>query len=97
MVNINHIDKVEHFLAYFILMSWFAQLYPEKSTRNRYAIGLILMGIAIEIAQGMGKIRMFDPLDMLANTTGVLLAWLMIKNKLAKLLFQLERWMRMSA
>ena len=72
-------DKSEHFLCYLLLSCWFAGIYP----RARYwiiAIGLGVMGVLIEIAQGaMGWGRQADAYDVLANCTGViaglLLCW----------------------
>jgi VanZ family protein len=92
IIEVNHIDKLEHFVAYFFLMSWFSQIYKKESTRNNYAIGLIIMGIVIEVLQGMGKIRMFDPFDMVANTAGIFVAWYFIKDDLANILLRFERW-----
>ncbi len=66
-----NLDKVGHFVAYVVLASWFAGLYP----RPRYgliAIGLALLGLAIEVLQQlMGLGREGDPLDMLANLAGI--------------------------
>jgi VanZ family protein len=65
-------DKTEHFLAYLVLSVWFAGIYR----RSRYwiiAIGLIAMGILIELAQeAMGLGRQGDMLDVIANCSGVL-------------------------
>jgi len=65
-------DKSEHFLAYLLLSTWFAGIYP----RARYwiiAIGLGVMGVLIEIAQGsMSYGRQADVLDVIANCSGVL-------------------------
>lgn len=64
-------DKTEHFLAYFMLSVWFAGIYA----RSRYwviALGLAVMGIAIEFAQGaMGYGRQADAADVLANCSGI--------------------------
>lgn len=65
-----------HFLAYSMLMGWFARLFDDRSVRRQSAITLIGIGIAIECLQGLVPWRTFDPLDMLANTFGVLLGWL---------------------
>jgi VanZ family protein len=70
-----HGDKIQHVLAYFGLMAWFAQIDREVATRFRWLGGLALMGIGLELLQGWMGFRMYDPLDMLANTTGVLLGW----------------------
>jgi len=65
-------DKAEHFLAYLLLSLWFAGIYP----RARYwiiGIGLCVMGVLIEFAQGaMHFGRQADILDVLANSTGVI-------------------------
>src|SRR6185436_20912910 len=64
-------DKTEHFLAYFLLSTMFAGIYP----RNRYwviAVGLVILGILIEFAQGaMHMGRQADPMDVVANSTGI--------------------------
>ena len=64
-------DKWEHFICYGVLMTYFAGLYP----RSRYwliALLLVLMGIAIEFAQGAMHLgRYADIRDVVANSTGV--------------------------
>jgi VanZ family protein len=64
-------DKFEHTFAYVLLTLWFAGLYP----RSRYwvvALGLFLMGVAIEFAQaGMHMGRQGDVRDVVANSTGI--------------------------
>jgi VanZ family protein len=77
-------DKTEHFLAYLLLSIWFAGIYA----RNRYwmiAVGLTIMGIVIEFAQGaMGLGRQGDIRDVIANSagvvTGLLLCWFGLGN-----------------
>jgi VanZ family protein len=72
-------DKAEHIIGYVLLACWFAGMYP----RARYwaiAIGLVVMGILIEFAQGAMHLgRQADVRDVLANSTGVaiglLLCW----------------------
>lgn len=73
-------DKTEHFLAYLLLSVWFAGIY----VRSRYwaiALGLAIMGILIEFAQGaMHYGRQADAADVLANCSGIaaglVLCWL---------------------
>ncbi|HED15207.1 MAG TPA: VanZ family protein [Gammaproteobacteria bacterium] len=90
-LNFGGADKVEHVLAYFILMGWFAQIYHEARTRLWIAIGLIAMGIAIEILQPILAPRFFEWWDMLADTIGVLLAWALAGPRLSMLLTDFER------
>jgi VanZ family protein len=69
--NLNANDKTEHFTAYLLLSLWFAGIYP----RTRYgiiAIGLLVLGILIEFAQGAMHLgRQADALDVVANSTGI--------------------------
>jgi len=67
-------DKFEHCLAYFCLLTWFAVVLRAGS-RRRCVVGLIAMGVAVEILQGWSGYRYFEYADMLANSSGVLAAW----------------------
>jgi VanZ family protein len=74
-MTFNHIDKIEHFVSYGVLMLWFSQVLRGKQ-RFLLLMALITMGILIEFIQPYTG-RMFDPLDMLANSLGALIAWLL--------------------
>ena len=76
-LEFNGVDKFEHLLAYASLMAWFSQLQLSHRQRIRNAILFVLMGIGVEILQGMGGVRQFEYSDMLANSCGVLLGWLL--------------------
>lgn len=66
-------DKVEHFLAYFLLAGSGVQLFARGRALLWVGVGLVLLGIGIEIAQGaLTATRMADPADAVANTVGVL-------------------------
>lgn len=69
-------DKINHIIAYGTLMGWFAQLYA-RSEHLFIAIYLLAYGIAIELAQGATGYRFFELLDILANSSGILIAWLL--------------------
>ena len=64
-------DKVEHAAVYAVLSLWFAGLYP----RSRYiviGIGLFIMGVGVEFAQGAMHLgRQSDYRDVIANTVGI--------------------------
>jgi len=68
-------DKVMHVSAYACLMGWFTQIYRHDLTRLILVIAFIAMGILIEVLQSMTPTRQFETLDMVANASGVLLAW----------------------
>jgi len=98
-VEFDGVDKLEHILAYTALMAWFGQLQSINRQRLRNAILFIFMGIGVEILQGLGGVRQFEYADMLANSSGVLLGWLLsvyagnfglraLDNKIAKVFLQ---------
>ncbi|MBF6057825.1 MULTISPECIES: hypothetical protein [Thiomicrorhabdus] len=77
-VKFRFIDKVDHFIAYFIAMLWFSQLYR---TQRRVLIAVLLIGIGVMMEMIQPHFhRQFDPFDMLANTSGVLAAWLLANH-----------------
>jgi len=66
-------DKLEHFLAYFALAAGAVQLYARWPALLGAGLGLVLMGIGLEHAQGMlTATRVMDRWDALANTLGVI-------------------------
>ena len=90
-LEVEHFDKLVHFLAYAGAMTWFIQLYEKTSTRVYYALGFIAMGVGVEFLQEMGGERLFEYSDMLANGLGVLSALLLVRGVLARMLWYLER------
>jgi VanZ family protein len=68
-------DKLGHLAGYGAITFWFCALYSSSRVRLAYAAGFAAMGIALEVVQGMLGYRTYDPIDMLANTLGVLLGW----------------------
>jgi VanZ family protein len=65
-------DKVGHFLAYFALGAWYAQLYDGASDMRRRLLFCLLLGAAMEGLQSLTATRSADWRDMLANAAGVL-------------------------
>ncbi|MFK7890689.1 MAG: hypothetical protein AB8B63_07720, partial [Granulosicoccus sp.] len=57
------------------LMGWFAQIFRHDLTRLLLALGLAALGIGIEFIQGAVPYRELEVLDMVANVSGVVLAW----------------------
>ncbi len=71
--DVEYNDKVGHLLAYFSLMAWFGQIY---SRRLWTALGLLALGGALEILQGLSGYRDMSGFDLLANSTGLICGWL---------------------
>ena len=66
-------DKLGHFLAYFALAAAAVQLYARWPSLLGAGIGLVLLGIGLEYAQGaLTDTRMQDAADAFANTLGVI-------------------------
>src|SRR5438046_4145168 len=68
-------DKLGHVAAYATLMFWFAQLDTRHRMRLAYAIGFVMLGVALEFAQRLTDYRTFEVADMGADAVGVLSAW----------------------
>jgi len=72
-----HADKLAHLAGYAVLMFWWTQLVVER--RWKLAVAIVLFGISIELLQGLTPARQPDLFDVLANTSGVLLGWLVAR------------------
>ena len=67
-------DKLEHLLGYGVLAVMAVQLFATRVALLRAGIGLVLLGVLLEVAQGvLTSTRAMDPMDALANAAGVLL------------------------
>jgi len=91
VLEISVSDKLLHVLGYFGLMGWFIQIYRSRRAGFLLAALFISTGVALEFLQGLGGVRYFELADMLANTLGVLLAWVLSYTPLAGILLWFER------
>ena len=87
-IDVPYFDKFGHFLAYFILMGWFAQLYHLKKLRLIYALSFVVMGVVMEFVQSFDPARMFEYADMVANSSGVVIAVLLTRVSAFRLILQ---------
>lgn len=71
-------DVLSHFTAYFIMMLWYARIYPAKN-HPFLAVIFILLSFLLECAQGLTGTREFQTVDLLFNAMGVLSAWLLVR------------------
>jgi len=84
-------DKIYHFSGYFGVMAWYAQFV---SQRSKTVFWLIVLGVSLESAQMLVNTRSFEWADMLMNVSGVVIAALLVRGVLAKLLCGFERLLR---
>lgn len=75
-LTFDYADKLEHTAAYALLMWWFAITAKAKPGIYVYLVAFITMGISIEFLQEMTGYRYFEYADMVANTLGVFVGWL---------------------
>ncbi|WP_272150529.1 VanZ family protein [Tenacibaculum aiptasiae] len=77
-IQINNLDKYEHLIAYFVLsFFWLLALRKTKINDLIIVFACVLYGIIIEALQvTMTSYRSGDVLDIIANTTGILIAYI---------------------
>ena len=84
-------DKLVHFLCYGTLAAGAVQLFATRAALLRAAVGLVALGVALELAQeAFTQTRMLDPRDAAANTLGVLLGLLVARTPLRDVLSRLD-------
>lgn len=69
-------DKLAHVVSYLGLALWFGGIYSGRA-RSGYALAFVAMGVVLEFLQQAGGVRQFEVQDMLANTFGTGLGWLL--------------------
>ena len=84
------LDKLFHLMAYTSLMLWFGFCRLSKKTFLVIGIWLIIIGIALELIQGNIAYRSMSASDMLANSLGISLGWLLAKTPMSLALVYLE-------
>jgi VanZ family protein len=86
-------DKLEHATAYGALTLWTAGMLE----RRRYGLAAILafaLGASLELVQGaMTSTRQADPLDLVANLTGIALALALAHLGLGGWAGRIELWL----
>ena len=84
-------DKLYHAFAYFTLMFWFSQIYHDSFQRKMIAVIFILMGIMLEYLQSFDPQRFAEFGDMVANTSGVVLGFLLALSGAKNILLKIEK------
>jgi VanZ family protein len=84
-------DKVLHFAMYFVLVGWFAQIFPLGRRLVAYAGLFFALGVALEWAQGLGGERTTSILDALANGAGIGAGLILTLTPVASALGSFER------
>lgn len=73
-VDVQHADKLGHFLAYLTVGGWFVSLH--RGAWRLLHVGFFLaLGLLLEYLQGLSQVRTCELADIGANAAGVLAAW----------------------
>ncbi|MEO7050207.1 MAG: VanZ family protein [Rhodanobacter sp.] len=83
-------DKVLHALTFTCLMGWWGNVYHARRPRSWAALGCMAFGIFIEFAQWFDPPRDADVLDVLADSVGILVALLLLRTPLSRVLARVE-------
>ena len=67
------------------------QIYHQAKAQMIFAVFLVYMGVALEYLQGVRGVRHFEVSDMLANASGVIVAWVVSFSRLSRSLVVFER------
>jgi len=87
-------DKLAHFMVYFVVMSWFGFIYLQGKKYLILGVVFILMGILLEVLQGMTTYRTMEYRDIMVNSLGVLAGWLLSRTRLSSFLIFFEQRIR---
>lgn len=85
-------DKIGHFSAYFVIMTWFGLTY-RRPAHLAIALRLFALGVLIEALQWLTESRYVEANDALANTAGIAAGWLLAATRFAHLLEWGERFL----
>lgn len=89
-----HADKLEHGFAYASLALWFCQIYLQVRQRAVVIAALVTLGITLEFLQGYSGYRIFEIADMVANSCGVLLGFLLVRTRMGRWFVSIETALR---
>ena len=71
-------DKLVHGVVYALLFFLSVQAFSHRCPKWSLALVLAAFGLSMELAQSMTSYRQADGWDMLANTAGILIVWLLM-------------------
>ncbi len=89
-VELPYGDKWLHAFTFTCLMGWWGNLYCRPKAQVGAALGCLAFGIFIEFAQWLSPPRDADPFDVLADAIGIVVALVLLRTPLARVLSAIE-------
>jgi VanZ family protein len=84
-------DKLAHFMAYGWIMLWFGFIYSPGKRYLLYGLSFILLGVTLELLQGLSGYRSMEVPDACFNALGVFAGWLLARTRASSALLWAER------
>jgi len=91
--GVPHQDKLLHMTGYGMLTLWFLQIVRNQNALILIPLAMAMLGISVEILQGLTGYRYPDKMDALANGIGCLGAALLALTPVRDTLLKLERFL----
>ena len=87
--NIPHQDKLIHAIVYAALTAWFMQIYHGWPAWGVIMLSMLVLGLGLELLQGLTPSRVPEAMDLLADGVGITLAsvvaWTPLRYTLVKI------------
>jgi VanZ family protein len=83
-------DKLLHASTFCGLAGWWGNVYRSRRARGWIALGCLVFGAFIEFAQSLDPPRDASAWDLLADVVGIVLALLLLRTPLARVLAGIE-------
>jgi len=84
-------DKMAHFMVYAWIMLWFGFVYTPGKKYLLLGLSLVLLGVALELLQGVSGYRSAEVSDASFNALGVFAGWLAAHTRVSSTLLWTER------
>jgi VanZ family protein len=88
--DLSHRFKLEHLLAYLVLMLWFANIYTQDHRRLRLSAIFFVLGMCLELLQPLTPGRTLMITDVVINGIGISLGWILAKTILGTCLSEMD-------
>ena len=89
--QIPHQDKLIHAIVYAGLTAWFMQIYHGWPAWGMIMLLMLIMGLSLELLQGLTPSRTPEALDLLADGVGIILAGIVAWTPLRYTLLKIEQ------